>query len=244
MFKATIITQVLQSSIKALSALVDESVFVIAPDGLSSVAVDAANASLASITIPSTEFKHFDATEAELGIDLQRFTEIIGMANKDGDIELELNEDTHKLGVRMGDLSYTMALLDPSTLRKTPTVPNLDLPAMITLSAATFKRIIKAASMVSDHMSMGVQGDTFFMEATGDSDNVRLDMSGSELIDLKPADVSSMYSLDYLSDVSKGIGGAAEVVINLGRDLPILIIFESSTDCPVTYVLAPRVESD
>ena len=98
--------------------------------------------------------------------------------------------------------------------------------------------------MMGSHMMMGVEGETFFMAAEGDSDKVRLDLTGDELINLKSADVSSLYSLEYLVDMSKGIGAAGEVVINLGRDLPVVLDFESSKDCSVVYILAPRIDSD
>ncbi len=105
--------------------------------------------------------------------------------------------------------------------------------------------MIKAAEMVSDHMSMGVHDGVFFMEATGDTDHVRLDLIGSDLISIKPAEVRSLYSLDYLTDISKGVGSAGEIVIDLGRDLPVVIKFEpTSGDCKIKYVLAPRIESD
>ena len=244
MFKATINTNVLQSSIRALSAFIDETLLIVTPDGISTTAIDVSNAGMASINIPSTECTVFDVTDAELGIDLTRFKEILGMANKSNDVTLELDDDTHKLGIAFDGFVYTIALLDPTNLRKQSNVPQLELPAEITIEGSAFKRAVKAASMVGDYAMMGVQDNTFFMSATGDSDNVRLDLSGSELIDLKPADVSSLYSLEYLSDMGRGIGTASEIVIHLGRDLPMILDFESSVDCPVVYVLAPRISEE
>ena len=244
MFRAIIRTDVLQSAIKAASAVVDEMVANISADGISIRAVDASNSCMTSIDIPSTECRTYEATEAELGIDLTRFAQIIGMATKSDEITLELDEDTHKLCIMFDGFAYTMAMLDPSTLRKSPTVPQLDLPAEIIVEGATFKRMIKAASMTSDHMQMGVHDETFYMVSKGDTDEVRLDLSGHELLGLKSADVSSLFSLDYLIDMGKGLGSANEVVIHLGHDLPVVIEFESSKDCPVVFVLAPRIVSD
>ena len=245
MFKAIISAEILQDAIKAMSAIVDEARFEITPEGLSARAVDPANAAMVSLELSKDAFILFEGTEGEIGIDLSRFVEILGMAERSGEIELELDPDTHKLDISMSGFSYTLALLDPSTLRKAPSVPALDLPAEIAVSGSVFKRMIKAAEMVSDHMSMGVHDGVFFMEATGDSDHVRLDLTGSELISIKPAEVKSLYSLDYLTDISKGVGSAGEVVINLGRDLPAVMLFEpAGGDCKVKYVLAPRIESD
>lgn len=244
MFNATISADILQSSIRAMSALMEECVFKITPDGMSARAVCPANASMCAIDLPSEVFSVYDVTEAELGVDLQRFIEILGMSEKNSDVTLELDEDTHKLNITFGGFAYTMGLLDPSTLRKSPDIPQLDLPAEITIEGAAFKRMIKAASMMGDHMMMGVLGEMFFMSADGDSDKVRLDLSGSELIGLKSADVSSLYSLEYLTDMGKGIGSANEIIIHIGRDLPVNIEFESSAGCEVVYILAPRITGD
>lgn len=245
MFRAIISAELLQDAIKAMSAVIDEARFEIAPDEISTRAVDPANAAMVTLELSRNSFVLLEGTEGEIGIDLGRFVEILGMADRNDEIELELDPDTHKLDISMGGFSYTLSLLDPSTMRKAPMVPALDLPAEITISGGVFKRMIKAAEMVSDHMSMGVHDGVFFMEATGDADHVRLDLTGSDLISITPAEVRSLYSLDYLSDISKGVGGAGEVVINLGRDLPAIIRFElADGDCKIKYVLAPRIESD
>ncbi|MCD6206893.1 MAG: DNA polymerase sliding clamp [Methanosarcinales archaeon] len=245
MFKAIINAGTLHDAIKAMSAVVDEARFEIASEGFSARAVDPANAAMVSLDISKDAFVLFEGTDGEIGVDLGRFTEIIGMADKNDEIELALDPDTHKLDISMGGFSYTLSLLDPSTLRNAPMVPALDLPAGITVSGSVFKRMIKAAEMVSDHTSFGVHDGVFFMEATGDSDQVRLDLTSSDLIAITPADVRSLYSLDYLGDISKGVGGAGEIDIHLGRDLPVVIQFElSNGDCKVKYVLAPRIESD
>lgn len=244
MFDVTIKTDALVASVRAMSAIIDEACFEITPDGIVARAVDPANSAMVSIDIPKKVFTEYDATEAELGIDLARFIEILGMSEKGGEVELKLNSETHRLDISMDDLSYTMSLLDPSTLRKSPQIPELNLPAEITVSATAFKRMVKAGAMVGDNMWFGVQDNAFFMEADGDGDNVRLDLTEPELISIVSADVKSMYSLDYLSGISKGIGTSSEVVINLGRDLPLVIDFSPYDGCYTTYVLAPRIDPE
>lgn len=242
MLDVTINAIALQSMMRSLAAVVDEAVFTIDEDGISVNAVDPANAAMAAITMPEAAFIEYDATESQLGIDLHRFVEIIGMAEKSDTISLHIQEETHKLMIVTGGLSYTMALLDIVSMRKSPQVPDLPLPAVIVLSGSTFKRMVKAAGMVGDNMIIGVDGDNAFMESRGDSDVVMLDITGEDLISLKPADVSSAYSLDYLDDMSKGIGTTGEVTINLGRDLPVVIDFSPYERCDVTYLLAPRID--
>lgn len=244
MFKATISTNVLQNAMKALTGIIDECIFEITSDGLAARAVDASNSAMVSLDLPANIFNGFAATDGEIGVDTTRFVAILAMADRIDEVNLEIDEHTHKLNIEMGELSYTMALIDPSTMRKAPSIPQLDLPAEITLSGVDFRRAIKAATMAGDHLRLGVSGEMFYMEASGDGDKVRLELTREELIGLKAADVDALYALDYLTDVAKGIGNASEIVINLGRDLPVVITFDAAVDCPVVYILAPRIESD
>ena len=88
MFRAVIRASALRPCVFAMAAIVDEAVFKIDSKGMGSNVVDAANASTVSIAMPETAFIEYDVTEAEFGIDLNRFVEIIGMAEKDDEIEL------------------------------------------------------------------------------------------------------------------------------------------------------------
>ena len=245
MFKALIGAEKLKDSIESISTLVDEARFRITPEGLSVKAVDPANVAMVSFELSKDAFDSFEATEGELGIDLTKLTGVMEMADKSDVIEIELDEASHKLIVRMRGLAYTMSLLDPSSIRKEPKVPNLDLPAHIVIRGEDMKRAIKAAEKVSDYMSMGVKGDVFFMEAEGDTDRVLVEITKDQLIDIQPAEAKSLFSLDYLSDMSKIIGKVNEVTIDLGKDYPLKIRLKiAEGHGEVNYMLAPRVESE
>ena len=245
MFKAVIGAEKLKDSIDSISTLVDEAKFRVSTEGISVRAVDPANVAMVSFDLAKDAFDSFEATEGELGIDLTKLNGIMEMADKADNIELELDENAHKLVVKMRGLAYTMSLLDPSSIRKEPKVPALDLPAHIVIRGEDIKRAIKAAEKVSDYMSMGVRGDVFFMEAEGDTDKVLVEMRKDQLIDFQPAEVRSLFSLDYLEDISKIVEKSNEVTLDLGKDYPTKIRLKIADDHgDVSYMLAPRVESE
>ncbi len=245
MFKALIGAEKLRDSIESISTLVDEARFRFTPSGLSVTAVDPANVAMVSFELSKDAFDAFDASEGELGIDLTKLNGVMEMADKGDVIELELDEAGHKLIVRMRGLAYTMSLLDPSSIRKEPKVPALDLPAHIVVRGEDIKRAVKAAEKVSDYMSIGVRGDIFFMEAEGDTDKVLVELKKDQLIDLQASDAKSLFSLDYLTDMSKILGKSNEVTIDLGKDYPLKIRIKiAEGHGEVSYMLAPRVESE
>lgn len=245
MFKALIGAEKLKDSIESISTLVDEARFRISPEGLSVKAVDPANVAMVSFELSKDAFDSFEATEGELGIDLTKFNGVMEMADKNDAVEIDLDEASHKIIVQMRGLAYTMSLLDPSSIKKEPKVPSIDLPAHVVVKGEDIKRAVKAAEKVSDYMSIGVNGDVFFMEAEGDTDKVLVELSRDQLIDLQPANVKSLFSLDYLSDMSKILGKSGEVAIDIGKDFPLKIKIKIAEGYgEVSYMLAPRVESE
>ncbi|MGB8218531.1 MAG: DNA polymerase sliding clamp [Candidatus Methanoperedens sp.] len=244
MFKAEIKSDRLKDSIEILSVMIDEAKFKLTPQGISARAVDAANVAMVSFDLEKDAFESYEATEGELGIDLKKLNGVMEMANKDDNIELELDEAAHKLIVRMRGLAYTMSLLDPSSIRKEPKIPNLNLAASVVIRGEDIKRAVKAAEKVSDYMALGVKGDVFFMEAEGDTDKVLVEIPKDQLIGIKSAEVKALFSLEYLLDMSKTAGKSGEVTLNIGTDYPLKVAFQfAEGHGHAEYMMAPRVDS-
>jgi proliferating cell nuclear antigen len=245
MFKATIDADILKSSIETLSVLVDEARFRISPEGLSVRAVDPANVAMVSFELSSKAFDEFSADDCEIGMDLSKINDIFSVASRDDKVTMELDEMSQKLSLQLGGLSYTLALLDPSTIRAEPRIPQLELPAEVVLNGKDLQRAVKAAEKISDHMLLGIEGDVFYMEAEGDTDRVRLEIPRDQLIDMRVGEARSLFSLDYLSDIVKPASKSNEITIELGKDFPVKIGFSIANGAgKVGYLLAPRIESD
>ena len=245
MFKATINAELLKDAIASLAVIVDEVRFRMKPEGISVKAVDPANVAMVTFELGSSAFDEYSADECEIGIDLNKITDLMGITDKGDTVRIELEDENHKLLIDVGGLSYTLSLLDPSTIRAEPRVPQLDLPAKVVMNGTDLRHAVKAAEKISDHMLMGVSGDTFYMEAKGDTDQVRLEMGRDQLIDLKSGEASSLFSLDYLINIAKPTNKVNEVSLSLGRDFPVIIDFEIANGAGrISYLLAPRIESD
>ncbi|RNI13790.1 DNA polymerase sliding clamp [Methanohalophilus sp. RSK] len=245
MLEATIDASLLKDSIESLSVLVDEARVHISPEGIGVKAVDPANVAMVSFELQADAFDEYQAEESEIGLDLTRVLDILGVAEKTDKVRMKLEEDSRKLSISIGGISYTLTLLDPSTIRAEPRIPQLELPAEIVVNGKGFSRTIKAAEKISDHMSMGVEGETFFLEAEGDTDRMRQEMPRDELISITPGPARSLFSLDYLSDIAKPASKSNEVTLQIGNDFPIKINFEiAGGRGKVGYLLAPRIESE
>ena len=247
MFKAIVGASTFQDALDSVSVLVDECKIRLNEEELSIRAVDPANVGMVDLTLEAAAFESYEADGGVIGVNLARLEDIAGMANSGDLIHLELDEETRKLHIEIDGLSYTLALIDPDSIRQEPDIPDLDLASEIVVEGAQLDRGIKAADMVSDHIRLRVDetDEAFFIEAEGDTDDVDLELGREDLIALTAGPADSLFSLDYLKDMNKAIPSDAEVTVELGEEFPVKLHYGFAEGLGnVTFMLAPRIQSD
>ncbi|SEH50427.1 monomeric archaeal DNA polymerase sliding clamp [Halopenitus malekzadehii] len=247
MFKAIVSASTLQDALDSVSVLVDECKIHLNEEELAIRAVDPANVGMVDLSLEAAAFESYEADGGVIGVNLARLQDIAGMANSGDLIHLELDEETRKLHIEIDGLSYTLALIDPDSIRQEPDIPELDLPAEIVLEGAQIDRGITAADMVSDHIRLRIDeaAEAFSIEAEGDTDDVDLNLERDDLIDLTAGPADSLFSLDYLKDMNKAIPKDAEVIVELGEEFPVKLHYSFAEGMGnVTFMLAPRIQSE
>ncbi|MCP1661766.1 MAG: DNA polymerase sliding clamp [Methanocalculus sp. MSAO_Arc1] len=247
MLKATIDAEVFRESIDVISALVGECRMHIDESGIQTRAVDTSNVAMVSLELDAAAFQSYTATPLEIGLDIAKMKNILGMVGKGDPIDLELDAEGRKLHISFKSYRYSISLLDTKTIRKDPNPPNLSLPAVLKIPGDTLNNAIKAAAVVSDKIALKVDPTTpvFTMIAEGDTDNIKLELGRDDLEFSEAAEARSLFSLDYLKDMGKVVSKAAIVEIRLGIDHPVQFIFTiAQENGRVTYLLAPRIEAD
>lgn len=245
MFKAKIKADVLKEVVDVISALVDEAKFNIKPDGISLRAVDPAHVAMLDMTLKKKGFEEFKAKECELGIDIDKLKDVLKLAGPGDIFNLEHDEDKNRLILDVGNITRRMALVDTAGMSD-PKVPNLNLPAKLTVETNELRKGLRAAEAVSDHVALISTSDSFEMVSEGDTDSVNLKLPKALLKELDcKENQRSLFSLDYFSTMIKAIGGASEVTLYLGTDYPVNLEFNiAEGNGHVKYLLAPRIESE
>lgn len=235
----------LGSALSVVGALVDECRIELAVDGLRVRAVDPANVAAVSVDVPAAAFSEYDAGGETVGIDIERFTEVVGLADAGTTVRLALDAERRRLHLLVGELSYTLGLIDPEAIREPldPAEMTYDCPASLALPGSDVGRIVDAADMVADHLTLGVDADAeeFYAEASGDTDDVALSFPAEELRAFDPADAESLFSLDYLRELSRPIPAETAVTVELGADQPVVLSFDVGESGEATYLLSPRL---
>lgn len=247
MFKAIATKSELESFTDPISQLVEECKVNLNEDGLHVRAVDPANVGMVESNALAGGFESYEADGGLIGLNVDRFEDVIGMANSGDLVHLELDEETRKLTIQIEGMEFTLALIDPDTIRAEPDIPDLDLTSEIVLEGRHIDRGIKAADMVSDHITLAVdeKEELFEIEAEGDTDDVHIGLDRDDLIDLQVGPARSLFSLDYLKDMSKAIDAGDEVTIELGEEFPVKLAFTTEEgNVDVQYMLSPRIQSN
>jgi proliferating cell nuclear antigen len=245
MFHAKIKSETLKGVVDVVSTLVDEAKFNIDADGLELKAVDPAHVAMVDMKVEKSAFEEYSAEETELGIDLDKIKEVLRLSRAGDIIEMEQDEAKNRLVLNVGNITRRMNLVDTAGMSD-PKVPNLNLPAKITVTSDELQKGIRAAESVSDHIALNASPEGFEMFSEGDTDSVSLKLPKDLLIALECSEkVKSLFPLDYFSNMVRSIPAGSVVTINLGNDYPVKLEFEiADKKGNVNYLLAPRIESD
>ncbi|MFO7677705.1 MAG: proliferating cell nuclear antigen (pcna) [Thermoplasmatota archaeon] len=245
MFNVKVKSDVIKGIIDVTSPLVNEAKFNINPKGISLKAVDPAHVAMVELTIQSNAFEEYNSTEMELGVDLDKLSGIMRLARSEDIVSLEYDEKSNRLIVKIGNLVRRMGLIDTAGMPDSK-VPNLDLPAKAVITAAELNKGVRASEAISDHLALSVDKDSFELFAEGDTDTVHLKLPKDLLIGLNTSGkYKSLFSIDYFSNMIKPVKADEPISISIGNDNPIRVDFDiAEKKGHVTYLLAPRIESE
>ena len=245
-FHAIIDAETIRTTVETVGAVVGECRLRLEAGGLHIAATDPATVASVTLDLGADAFETYDASGGRLGIDLDRLDEILSVADRDQLVEFALDADTRKLHIGIGSLDYTMALIDPDSIRSPPDPADLDFEyaAEAVVESDALARAVRAGGMVADHVAVGMNetDGTLSVEAEGDTDDVSLELDGDDLIDSAPTEARSLFSLEYLDDIDRAIPRDTELHLRLGTEIPLAIGYEFADETGTTeYVLAPRM---
>jgi len=250
-FKARIKADNLKEFIGTVGSLVDEAKLNISEEGLQIKAVDPSHVAMIEANLVKSAFDSYEAKSMEMGLDIDKFKNVLTVAGKDDMVELEKDDKLNRLVVNIGNLTRAMPLLDTSGMPD-PKVPSLDLPASVSVVVGEIGQGLKASKSVSDHIALSTTKDSFRLVCEGDNQNsVDVSLGKDQLEKLDSAeDATSLFSLEYFALMVNSLPSDRILHINLGSDLPVKIDADLAVDDMtgaqgnVKFLLAPRIDRD
>lgn len=245
MFKALMPAPLLKQVLKILITVTDEVKLLVDPDDIQTCVLDPAHVALVSLKLEKDGFEEYEATECELGLDLLKLKEFIGLAKDSDKVYLEHDEEKNKLVGKIGPLTRRMGLIGTDGI-SSPNIPELTLPAHISIATMELEKGMKASYTLSTHVTLKADMLGFELSAKGDTDDVSMWLSKEDLIEhecTKP--VSSKFSEDYLTPAIKSVPKGLPVVLRLGQDYPLKMEYSIAGGLgSVVHLIAPRIETE
>jgi proliferating cell nuclear antigen len=248
MFKATLQdVSMLKDSLDAISSLITEATFKIEKNGMNLIAMDPASVAMVIFKILPSVFLEYECPQdSEMTINLPNFVSILKRARANDKITLELSEN--KLNIKMvGDFkrSFSLPLIDvPHGSQK---VPELSFKAKVEFIAGVLKDGIKDASMVSDCVMFEAKENSFVIKSFGDLSETKLELTkeSPSLISLEVSgEQKAKYSIDYLDKIMKGIKPTDKIILSFSTDYPMRLDCNKVDKYQLSYILAPRVDTE
>jgi len=236
--------ETLKTVLSVLTPIVGEVKLVAEKDGWRIKAVDPAHVAMVDLHLSKDAFDRFDIEPVELGINAERLLEHLKSGRSDEAVNLKLDND-NRLVVSMSNLTLKMPLVDTSGFSD-PKVPNLQLPVSIKLNSGELQKGLKVSASISDYITFDCSEGKLTMTSSEDLSSMTLELlKGKEYEEIsfeKPA--KSSFSLDYFSQLMKGVGPNRDMVLNIGNSYPLRMEFDFSEEKGhAKYLLAPRIES-
>jgi len=236
-----------KKAIDAISALVDEAEFIIDEKGFSLKATDPSQISMIDFELEKKAFKEFNVEGVvKIGLDLNYFSQIMSRARAKDSLHLSLSEDNKLMVVFKGKSTrkFSIPLIDISQ-NEIPS-PKIEFDAKLKLNADVLQDGLKDASLISSHITIGVDENKFFMKAhstkgTVDNDTEKKDGSIKDFDVTKEA--TSMFPLDYLQNMVKTASSDTPIQLEMKDNSPIRLSYAIGK-AKINYFLAPRIENE
>lgn len=244
MFKAKIRAQDLIRFFNSASVLSNESKLKINERGISMKVVDTANVCMISSVLKNNAFSTYEATDGEIGLNLERLVSLLKSSGNADYVELEHLEEESKIKLSSNKLNFKLGLISLDVIRKEPEMPEIEYNTKLMFKGNDLKQAIKIGEKIGDILEFTITKDKLILSS---SDRITSDMNytietENDMISSSiNEEVNSTYDIGYLSDISRIIGD--NVTIKIKTDYPILISSDfANGEGSITYILAPRVE--
>ncbi len=240
----------LKDSVNILSDLVSDVRIKLDPDKLEIIAMDPANVAMIVFRLLNSAFVEYDIKGMEvISVNLESLKHVLSRAKPSDSLVLELDEEKNRLKIGLkGETkrNFNLGLIDIH--EKDQKIPDLQFAGSVELNNVVFNEAIDDMDIVSDSVSLSVNGGNFLIEAVGTTNDAKVEVRKSDdtsiVLDGEKEEIKSKYSITYLKKILKGGKLTDKVSLKFGQDYPLQIEYKVTDKLHLMTLLAPRVSND
>lgn len=251
MFKAAFAdARVWKNLLTAISTLIEEADFEIAPETIKVRSMDPSHVAMVDFELQSSAFESYSCVAPlKVRLNMSSMLKLLRRVGSDERLEIAYDEATKKIEmVLKGKMTrtFTMPTLEPAE-EEVPT-PKLTFNARVKMIASSFKDMIEDSQAISDNVRLDATPEKFVVNSSGElsSASIELEKGSEALLDLEVKEPSkATFNLNYLAEIIKAGATTSEIVtIEYSSNMPVRLQFEMTQQGRLQYYLAPRIEAE
>ena len=175
-------------------------------------------------------------------IDTNEFSKILKRQRNGDTLTLETPDEYNLSILFTGEANRRFNIRQIDTDYDTPTPPSIDYPVQLPVPVTVINDFLTDISLQSENVQFTVDRDYLIAEGEGNNGAVECKYLHGEHIQ---ECVSSKYNIGMIRPVVKGKQLGGGLTLCIGDDLPLTLIRVDDTGtCQLSFLLAPRVETD
>lgn len=248
MFQANLSdVSLLRDSLDTISTIITEGTFLVNENGFKLIAMDPASVSMVIFDFLSSAFDSFKVEkEMHMTVNINYLVQILKRATAIDKITMKISDNKLKLKMQ-GNSTRTFSVPLIDEMLKEQKQPNLQFKCKLQIEPEVVKEAVKDASMISDAVTFSASKDKFSMFTSGDSSDVKMELTKDtpSLVSIEvDGECKAKYSLDYLDKMMKADKVSDTLLIQFSNDYPMRLDFKKLDKLQMSFVLAPRVETE
>lgn len=236
----------LKDSISIISDLVNEARFKITKDGIELIAMDPANVAMVIFKLLSSCFTEYEIKDSvEIGVNLGNLKQILRRIGTNDILSLEVTEDNKLKILIQGNTKRTFNLPLIDLEEREQKIPELKFPAKIILPSSILNNAIEDADVVGESVSFEAEPGKFTISSEGELSQAKTEITSSEEVKIEAkSKVKAKYSLEYLKKMIGGSKLSGSVIVEFDTDYPLRLDYTTVDKVMLSFILAPRVETE
>ncbi len=235
----------LKESISIISELVNEGRIRVGKDAIELVAMDPANVAMVVFKMFSSGFTEYKVDQpVDIAINLSNFKQILRRANPTDMLTLELADSKLKVQLKSSSTrTFSLPIIDIE--EKEQKVPELSFPVSVQLPSSVLNEAIGDADIVAESVSFSAERDLFSLHASGDLNSASIELKQDDSTKISATEkATAKYSVEYLKKMIEGSKVADSVTVQFNKDYPLKLTYSTVDRVMLSFILAPRVDTD
>ena len=223
-----------KAAVESIASFIPEGNFRFSDKGVSFKAIDPSQVVLVDYFVDK---KHFDKYIIEpnfVGMDLVELNKILQRAMPEDKMLLDISDAEMKIKFE-SDMkrSFRLPLIDVSD--DDVKLPNIEYEAKIDISAASFKEVLKDASLFGSSIVLKASEGKFFIEAKGSQGIMESEATKVSHVSSKK-EITAKFSLNFLQNIVRQAENEKQLTIELKNDAAMRVSYSIGPGKIVFYL--------